>query len=389
MRTEDLKRLALDRIRGSLMAGAAGDALGYPVEFLDRKTILARFGDRGIAKFLLDRDGRALVSDDTQMTLFTANGILVGATRGHVLYIKNFVGGAYVDWYYTQTGVAECRSKHTWLRDLPRLAHRRAPGITCLSSCENMMLGKAVDNNSKGCGGIMRVAPMALFMAGCWSRGESVCDERQMDEAGAEIAAVTHKHPLAFLPSAMLTHLIYRLIRMDYAEAKTNIAAIALETVDALYNIYGSQYETDKHCLANLTRMAVELAANQKSDTDNIRQLGEGWVAEETWAIALYSAVRHVDSVEDAIIAAVNHDGDSDSTGSVCGNIMGAIHGYEAIMRQRLFCPEGKALEPTLELSDLILAIADDLFTGCSFADGTPEKRQWEERYCKMMPAGI
>lgn len=87
--------------------------------------------------------------------------------------------------------------------------------------------------------------------------------------------------------------------------------------------------------------------------------------------------------------AAVNHDGDSDSAGSVCGNIMGAIHGYEAIMRQRLFCPDGKALEPTLELSDLILALADDLFTGCSFADGTPAKRQWEERYCKMMPAGI
>lgn len=80
---------------------------------------------------------------------------------------------------------------------------------------------------------------------------------------------------------------------MDNTEVKTNIAAIALETVDALNNIYVGQYETVKHYLASLTRMAVELAANKKSDADNIRQLGEGWVAEETWAIALYSAVRH------------------------------------------------------------------------------------------------
>ena len=64
----------------------------------------------------------------------------------------------------------------------------------------------------------------------------------------------------------------------------------------------------------------MRLAYSDISDADAIRELGEGWVAEETWAIALYSAIRHIDSVEDAIIASVNHDGDSDSTGSVCGN---------------------------------------------------------------------
>ena len=83
--------------------------------------------------------------------------------------------------------------------------------------------------------------------------------------------------------------------------------------------------------------------------------------------------------VEDAIIAAVNHDGDSDSTGSICGNIMGDIHGYEAIKRQRLFCPQGKGLEQTLELSNIILALADDLYTSCIISEyepiDTPEKQ--------------
>ena len=89
---------------------------------------------------------------------------------------------------------------YTWIRDLPELAHRRAPGNTCLSACESLFQGKKVQNNSKGCGGIMRVAPMALLMAGYWSRGKSFYNVQQMDEAGAEVAAVTHKHPFFFLP---------------------------------------------------------------------------------------------------------------------------------------------------------------------------------------------
>lgn len=400
-REEMLKMRTKDRIRGSLMAGAAGDALGYTVEFMSRKSILAEYGSKGITKFDLTTDGKALVSDDTQMTLFTANGMLMGVTRGYMRGIggqpEKYVDGAYLDWYYTQTGkkkeLLTNDFHYTWLRDLPELAHRRAPGNTCLSACESLFRNETVKNNSKGCGGIMRVAPMALLMAGYWSRGESPYNVPQMDEAGAEIAAVTHKHPLAFLPSAMLTHLIYRVIRMEEAEVKANIADIALETIDALDNIYKGEYEEDKRYLANLTRMAVTLAANDNSDAENIRLLGEGWTGEEAWAIALYCAVRHIDSIEEAVIAAVNHDGDSDSTGAVCGNIMGAIYGYEAIRRMRLFCPQGKELEQTLELSNIILTLADDLYTSCVISEydpiDTPEKRQWYERYCDMKPVGI
>ena len=394
---ETFREKVRDRIRGSLMAGAAGDALGYTVEFISRSSILSRYGARGITEFELSSEGKALVSDDTQMTLFTANGMLMGITRGAMRGVggrpEDYVDGAYLDWYYTQTGrKKEMLTHYTWLRDLPELAHCRAPGNTCLSACESLLQGEKVSNNSKGCGGIMRVAPMALLMAGYWSRGKSFYDVASMDEAGAKIAAVTHKHPLAFLPAAMLTHFIYRLIRMDEHEIKTRIAEIALETIGALDNIYKGEYTEDKHYLAELTREAVTLATGNRSDAENILRLGEGWTGEEAWAIALYCAVRHVDSIEDAIIAAVNHDGDSDSTGAVCGNIMGAIYGYEAIKQQRLFCPKGKEIEQTLELSNIILALADDLYT-CSeigeLAPGTPENRQWYARYCEMKPAGI
>lgn len=71
-------------------------------------------------------------------------------------------------------------------------------------------------------------------------------------------------------------------------------------------------------------------------------------------------------------MASVNHNGDSDSTGSITGNIMGAIYGYEEIKRQRLFCPEGKEFEDTIELSNIILALADDLTTNCVINMSTP-----------------
>ena len=400
-REEYMRLRTKDRIRGSMMAGAAGDALGYTVEFMSRRSIIEQYGSKGITKFDLTSDGKALVSDDTQMTLFTACGMLMGVTRGYMRGVggqpEKYVDGAYLDWYYTQTGRKKNMQTHdfhyTWLRDLPELAHRRAPGNTCLSACESLLQGKKVQNHSKGCGGIMRVAPMALLMVGYWSRDKSFYNVQQMDEAGAEVAAVTHKHPLAFLPSAMLTHLIYRVIRMEENEIKANIADIALETINVLDNIYKGEYEEDKRSLANLTRKAVKLATNSKSDAENIRMLGEGWTGDEAWAIALYCVVRHIGSIEDAIIAAVNHDGDSDSTGAVCGNIMGAIYGYEAMKHKRLFCPQGKELEKTLELSNIILTLADDLYTSCIISEyapiDTPEKRQWYDRYCEMKPIGL
>ena len=398
---EDKAKRVPDSIRGCLMAGAVGDALGYEVEFMSRRSILSRFGEQGITKFALDRNGKALISDDTQMTLFTANGMLMGLTRGYMRGIggrpEKYVDIAYLDWYYTQTGKKRemlIDDWHpTWLRDLPEMAHRRAPGNTCLSACESLFRGEKAQNNSKGCGGIMRVAPMALLNAGYASRNENSYSIEELAEAGGEIAEVTHKHPLGFLPASLLTVLLYKVIPMTAKQVQEEIDGIVADTVNILDRIYKGKYDADKRYLKELTMKAVQLAHSDISDADAIRQLGEGWVAEETWAIALYCTIRHIDSVEDAIIASVNHDGDSDSTGSVCGNIMGAIYGYEHIKERNIFCPEGKKLEDTLELSEIILALADDLSTGCIISEydpiDTPEKRQWYERYCEMKPAGI
>ena len=212
----------LGAIRGCLYGGAVGDALGYPVEFLDEDSIFSRYGKRGITEFEKDPvSGKALISDDTQMTLFTATGLLVGDTRGNLRGIRGkpraYVFQSYLDWLKTQQSSFEDNrqdpdsiilTRYSWLLDVPELFSRRAPGNTCLSALEDGTIYddyiKAHRNDSKGCGGIMRIAPVALQYYHN--------DIPYMDMEAAQIAASTHGHSLGYLPAAMLAHIINRLV---------------------------------------------------------------------------------------------------------------------------------------------------------------------------------
>ena len=381
-----------DKIRGCLMAGAAGDALGYEVEFMSRRSILSRFGENGITKFELDSKGKALISDDTQMTLFTANGLLNAPHLSVQPQIA--VARAYVDWYYTQLGPYKTKSKSCWLRDIDELHSRRAPGNTCMSALDAIARGWEPSNNSKGCGGVMRVAPVGVFGARQFISHNSQWRDGDVIKLGAECAKITHKHPAGWLSAGLLAHIIYEIVARSQSERIDQGKFEHIVRGACHYMIaYFNSLQEFIHPLHAMMSKALELARQDISDHEAISQLGEGWVGDEALAIATYCASRHIDSVEDAIIASVNHDGDSDSTGAICGNIMGTIYGYKHIKECNLFCPEGKQLEDTLELSEIILALADDLSTGCIISENepidTPEKRQWYERYCELRPSEI
>lgn len=404
----------LDLVRGSLIGGAGGDALGYPVEFDRYQEIIARYGNAGITSYEL-ANGVAEISDDTQMTLFTANGMLMGLTRWYMRGIGGapefYVEYAYEDWYNTQMKSYDdvmtrddkfCSNRHTWLSAISELYARRAPGNTCMTAISEIISGETPRNNSKGCGGVMCVAPYGLFCA-CH---EVRYDIEEIDVAGGEIARLTHKHPLGWIPAIVLTHILYRIVKdggfdgFEGAAAVRRFTDIVNEALDQLPNYMvmhpvsemtwkreqpiGEVFHNDVERQRELVERALFLANNDLCDIDNIVRLGKGWVGEETLAIAIYAVARHIDSFEDTLVAAVNHDGDSDSTGAVAGNIIGAIVGYNAIPDK---------FKEHLELHDVILAIADDLHQGCIISQDdemdTPKKRQWNERYCLMQPAGF
>lgn len=124
--------------------------------------------------------------------------------------------------------------------------------------------------------------------------------------------------------------------------------------------------------MLQLTDSALYLADKPHiKDLDAIRTLGEGWVGEEALAIAIYCAAKYENEFEKAIIASVNHSGDSDSTGAVTGNILGAHLGLKAIPEKFL---------TSLELRDTIIDVADDLFYGKP-KKGDPRYAVWERKY--------
>lgn len=323
-----------NRILGSLIGGAIGDALGYQLEF-----------KRGIKEkeYTKYENDFGIISDDTQMTLFTANGLLWRETRGAMRGIAplppDAVYKAYLDWLDTQNNANNNNNKVSWIKDVKELNIPRSPGNTCISALSSGIKGTIEKpiNDSKGCGGIMRVAPLGLYM-------------RNPEYAGkfaAEISAITHGHPLANIPSYVFATMIYFILNENLnVEESLNKAMVQYKEK---FNVYDKK---NNNYFDKLVEKAIRLSKENTSDIDAIYQLGEGWVAEETFAIAIYSCLKYQNSFEDAIVCAVNHDGDSDSTGSVAGNIMGVFLGYDAIPKYYV---------DNLELRDVILEIAEDL----------------------------
>ena len=353
-----------DRIRGCLIGGAIGDALGYAVEFVGYQDIVAKYGENGITKFDLfpywkEGSGKAEISDDTQMTLFTAEGLLNGMKQSG--FPDWAVKDAYIDWYYTQYPSQKEGLAFTSLRDNPRLCHRRAPGGTCLDACRAIIDGMEVVNDSKGCGGIMRVAPIALLSAALQTNDGRGYADYEVAIMADNIAGLTHKHPLGHLPAALLAVLLDRILWIDSQSVLQNFGRLVVDSLDLIKTLFSSTGEADMFLLRHLVIESLNLADSSIPTPECLNRLGQGWVAEETLAVALFCAKRYINDPEQAIIASVNHDGDSDSTGSVCGNIMGAIYGYEYLNANNVCCPDGHDLEDTLELSDIILDTADRL----------------------------
>ena len=356
----------LSSVKGCLIGGAVGDALGTSVEFLRWNDIKRHYGDSGIQGLEMDfEQGLALISDDTQMSLFTANGLLMYDTYKalfkDVPAPEQCIYKAYRDWYHCQCSSGIPKDNRSWLSDLQEMHERRAPGNTCLSALRTGEAGSIEKpiNHSKGCGGIMRVAPVAL-----WGAGKLSIEDTDM--LAAQAAAVTHGHPLGYMPAAALTDIIVRLL--TESEDMFDAIVACKEAMSKLF--HGNPFLGE---LLRIIDLAIELSRNDDPDVDNIHRIGEGWTGEEALGIAVYCCLKYQDDFSRAVIAAVNHSGDSDSTAAIAGNIVGARLGIEAIDEKWL---------RGLELKKTIMEVAQDLFEGCPVNnDGFVTDESWIQKY--------
>lgn len=345
------KQQLQNKIRGSITGGAIGDALGYPIEFVySFNDICARYGKEGITEFdmsypwLESEEKKALFSDDTQMTLYTVEGLLEAERNGKP--IAPTVCNAYLAWYAHQAGRKVKISYQSKLSEIEELNQNRAPGNTCLSALAAIHAGKEPQNASKGCGGIMRVAPVGLYGAAHdWSPADTA-------RLAGELAELTHLHPLSTYSSATLAVIVQLCASSEDTVDKEMFKGIVDKSLKIVSDVYGADAAAMDE-FRKIVGNAMSLEDDPQSDWQIIEdRIGEGWVAEETLAIALFSTLRHVDDFTGCLISAVNHGGDSDSTGAVAGNIIGAILGDDAI--------PGK-FKKEIQLRDLLLHAADDL----------------------------
>jgi ADP-ribosylglycohydrolase len=289
------------------------------------------------------------------MTLFTAEGLLRAQNRGNaksLCHPPTDVFYAYLRWLDTQGEPAPFPNpgmKDGWLVHVPGLRSRRAPGNTCLAALRQGKMGTMHEplNDSKGCGGVMRVAPVGLT-AGLSSDAFGLA---------CELAALTHGHPSGFLAAGVFATVIHGII----AGAPVHIAIEA--AVDTL-----RQYSSHEECLRAVER-AVQLSQNAPARPETVKELGQGWVAEEALAIALFCALT-APNFADGVRLAVNHDGDSDSTGAMTGNILGASLGKAAIPSE---------WRAHLELRHELEEVATDLFLHFGDPSVGPYEGDWEK----------
>lgn len=304
-----------DRIVGCLVGGAIGDALGAPIEFDSWETIQDKFGPAGVTGFVETYGLLGAVTDDTQMTLFTTEGLIRASVRGRtkgICHPPTVVRHAYLRWLWTQGNggpLAEAFGDggdvpDGWLVGFPALHHRRAPGLTCLGALEQGGGGSVENppNNSKGCGGVMRAAPVGFVSMPAADRFE----------LGCQIAAITHGHSCGYLPAGFLAAVVGELIDGSDLVQALDVARRVLVT-----------WEHSAETLEAVDR-GRRLGEQRLPTPGDLAGLGGGWTGEEALSIAIACAVS-ARTFEAGVLVAVNHSGDSDSTGSITGNILGSL----------------------------------------------------------------
>ena len=329
---------------GALLGGASGDALGAPIEFMRFEQFIGILGTAGITDYIIPPGHKhALITDDTQLMMFTAEGLIRSATRAHRKNKERTLEGisiavfrAYLRWLYTQglqTARWQAKDYDGWLVKVSRMHAYREPGVTCLTALGKGVMG-TLDrplNDSLGCGCVMRVVPVGL-----------VEERDRVFEVATRLAAITHGHPTAYLSAGTLAYIIKEIIEDQSIEDAVRAARTRLSK--------------EENCEAVLEKidLAMCLAEEGKPSRDHIEQIGKGFVAHEVLAMAIYAALCYPEDYLKGVLLGVNHSGDSDSVGGITGCILGCSLGIGKIPAE---------LATKIELHNEIKELSIDLLT--------------------------
>lgn len=335
--------------RGALLGLAVGDAMGYTVDAKSLAEIREDYGPNGLLGYDLV-NGYADVTSYTQLAAFSANGLLLGLTRGRMRMKMapwvRYIAVAVKEWSRSQH-YCESEKNHCWLSNHPELKRRHCMDTWMLNllSRENLGTMEEPISRSDYPTALTEVIPVAMLS------GITEISQEELNRLGAEAVALTHGDPVAFLSGAALTHAMSQMIRCP----ELTIAERVQDVIDAIQLQFGREYgQTTK--LWELLQLAMMLAKTEEiAQVDAMEQLGCR-TAPEVLAGALYACATSHGDFDAAMITAVNHSGRSAAVGAITGALLGLYMGEDALPEFYMEC-----LEPT----ELLRELADDLLAGC------------------------
>lgn len=306
-----------ETIAGCLFGMALGDALGSETEFLSYDAVWQQYRHQPLEL----HGSPAQVTDDTQMAIAVAEALLATSPPYTADALTDDLQQHFIDWYHDPQ-------------------NNRAPGVTCLTSVEKLIAGQhwqnATNISSKGCGANMRVQAVGLLPVDAVTRARIAQVQ----------AALTHGHPTGLAASDLTAWFIAQLWHADDVRdllAQTRAYATAQREVyhadwlGALYKramVFRTGEDFIAHgwdeCLGVLEKVAAELATEDEGG-DPCENIGQGWVAEEAFAVALYCFLRSPDDPVAAMRRAAISNGDSDSIACITGAFAGAYNGIDAL----------------------------------------------------------
>lgn len=352
--------------RGCLLGMAVGDAMGNTVDCRSLEEIRRDYGPNGLLGYDLV-NGYADVTSYTQLAAFTCNGLLFGLTRGQMTgkmapFIK-YIALAQCEWAGSQRAWGRPNRNYCWLAKKEEICRRHCMDTRMLETLNRRNLGtlETPTNNYNGPYSLSAAIGVGLFFH------KDRMDQMEVDRLGAEAVALTQGGPGAFLTGAVLTHIISRLLRFP----KAPIKKVVLEAVEAMKEQFGHQY-SQAYDIATLIRHAVTYAENYGRPAEILEKLGCD-TAPQVLAGAVYSAMVCQEDFDRAMIVAANHSGRSAAVGAITGAILGLKMGVETLPDFYMEC-----LEPV----EVLLELADDLYTGCPMEQGNKLfDLDWDYKY--------
>ena len=351
-----------DKNRGVLLGLAVGDAMGHTVDRRSLEEICSDYGPNGLLGYDLV-NGYADITSYTQLAAFTANGLLLGLTRGQskgwISKLMRYITLAIREWSRSQT-FSLPEKNYCWLSGVPEMKRKFCMDNRMLDALSKENLGSvdAPQYRSNHPGSLTTVIPIALL------RQDLELTPSDVDRLGAETVALTHGEPEAYVSAAALTHLLQLLLQ----EPNAPIAELVQQTIDSV-GLHFSQGGK----LWELLQLALTLAVSPNVSPMEAMQTLSCRTAAEVLAGAVYTVATCNRDFDTAMITAVNHSGRSSAVGAIAGAMLGAILGDEALPEFYL-----ESLEAAAPLTEL----ADDMSAGFSEMVGKSLfDMDWDRKY--------